>query len=228
MMGQEVTLLLQAQDGNAEAYGDLQVLLEADVRRFVRRIIQHTETEDDIVQEVFIKFYLNLHKINPPESLRPYLFRIARNCCYDDLRRLHRAEDESLDEEPVEMRVSFTSAHQQPKPDDLTHWMLLGMEVRVAIDMLPEAQRQALILFSEEGLSYAEIAEVMEINIGTVKSRLHHAKKTLRAMMRPETVTLLDEEFGNTPTTAISKSLSKPRPTSLPMDEQGVINLTQA
>jgi RNA polymerase sigma-70 factor, ECF subfamily len=170
------------------------------VRRFVNRMIQHTETTDDIVQEVFLKFYLNMHKINPPENVRPYIFRIARNSCYDDLRQLDRNSNESLDDEPVEMRVSFTSSHQQPKPDDLTHWMLLGMEVHAAMERLPESQRQALILYSEEGMSYAEIAEVLEVNIGTVKSRLHHAKKTLRALMRPETLDILQEEFDIKPT----------------------------
>jgi RNA polymerase sigma-70 factor, ECF subfamily len=200
MIEQEAAYLIQAQTGDREAYEALQLLLEPDVRRFVNRMIQHTETTDDIVQEVFLKFYLNMHKINPPENVRPYIFRIARNSCYDDLRQLDRNSNESLDDEPVEMRVSFTSSHQQPKPDDLTHWMLLGMEVRAAMERLPESQRQALILYSEEGMSYAEIAEVLEVNIGTVKSRLHHAKKTLRALMRPETLDILQEEFDIKPT----------------------------
>jgi RNA polymerase sigma-70 factor, ECF subfamily len=191
----ETAWLIEAQAGSQEAYACLMELLEPDIRRFVRRRIDHPDTVDDIVQDTFLKFYLSLGKIDPPQNLRPYLFRIARNCVYDDLRRMGRGEEESLDEEVVEMRVSFVATLQQPKPDDLTHWMLLGMEVRAAMDLLPAAQREALLLYSEEGLSYAEIAEVMEVSIGTVKSRLFHAKRTLVGLLKAETVALLQDEF---------------------------------
>lgn len=192
----EYDLLRQAQAGDISAYEDLQLLLEPDIRRFVRRLINEPYTADDIVQEVFIRFYQSYHQIDPVENLRPYIFRIARNRCYDDLRRLGRYEDVSLDDEPVEMRISFTEANHSPRPDDMTHWLLLNLEVREAIDRLPEAQRQALILYSEEGLAYSEIAEVMDVSVGTVKSRLFYAKKNLRAFLRPETLAVLDEEFG--------------------------------
>jgi RNA polymerase sigma-70 factor (ECF subfamily) len=193
---QEIYWLIAAQAGDMDAYTALMEQLQPEVARFVRRLIDHTESVEDIVQDVFLKFYLNMHRIHPPDNLRPYLFRIARNACYDELRRYGRDAGESLDDEPVEIRVSFISSHQQPKPDDLTHWMLLGMEVRTALDLLPEVQRQTLVLYCEEGMSYAEIAEVMEVSIGTVKSRLHHAKKGLRARLKPETIEILEEEFG--------------------------------
>lgn len=189
----DVALLIQAQAGDQDAYAELQGILEPELRRFVRRLIQHSETEDDIVQEIFIKFYTHLAHIHPPQNLRPYVFRIARNACYDELRTATWTE--SLDDEPVEMYVSFTESAHQPRPDDLTHWMLLGLEVRLAIDQLPETQRQTLILASEEGMSYAEIAQVMGVGIGTVKSRLFYAKKNLRAFLKPATLAVLDEEF---------------------------------
>jgi RNA polymerase sigma factor (sigma-70 family) len=66
--------------------------------------------------------------------------------------------------------------------------------VKEAIDRLPEMQRQTLILYSEEQLSYAEIAVAMDTSIGTVKSRLFHAKKLLRQMLRPETLQALENE----------------------------------
>ena len=194
----EAELLQAVQAGDIDAYTDLYERLEPDVRRFVRRIIQHAEVEDDIVQDVFISFYRNVRTVQP-ESLRPYIFRIARNRCYDDLRRVVRTEEMSLDEEPVELYVSFTEAHRQPRPDDLTHWMLLELEVRDAMDRLPESQRQTLILFSEEGLSYAEIAEIMSVSVGTVKSRLFYAKKNLRGLLRPATLAVLEDEFAPSP-----------------------------
>lgn len=191
----EQDLLRLAQSGDMAAYEALQLRLEPEIRRYVRRMIQHSETEDDIVQDVFIAFYRHLHHLNPVESLRPYLFRIARNRCYDDLRRIDRSDGLSLDDEPVEIIVSFTEAYMQPKPDDITHWTLLHLEVREAIDRLPQVQRETLLLFSEDNLSYVEIADLMGVSIGTVKSRLYYAKKNLRGLLRPATLAVLDEEF---------------------------------
>ncbi|MCA9893567.1 MAG: RNA polymerase sigma factor, partial [Anaerolineae bacterium] len=168
----EHDLLQQAQAGDMNAYEDLQLLLEPDLRRFVRRMVNNPYVEDDILQDVFIRFYLNMNSIKPVSNLRPYIFRIARNRCYDEFRQYgHKEGDLSLDDEPVQMRVSFTEAHHVPKPDDITHWILVQLEVREAIDNLPDTQREALILYSEEQMSYAEIAEIMECSVGTVKSR---------------------------------------------------------
>ncbi|MEO1646438.1 MAG: sigma factor-like helix-turn-helix DNA-binding protein, partial [Chloroflexota bacterium] len=62
-----------------------------------------------------------------------------------------------------------------------------------------ESQRETLVLYSEEQMSYAEIADVMDCSIGTVKSRLYYAKKNLRGLLNPETVDVLDDEFNDTP-----------------------------
>jgi RNA polymerase sigma-70 factor, ECF subfamily len=75
-----------AQDGDMEAYEELQILLEPDIRRFVQRKIYDQYVVDDLMQEIFLAFYQNLSRIDPVENLRPYIFRIARNKCYDDLR----------------------------------------------------------------------------------------------------------------------------------------------
>lgn len=196
----EVELLKQAAAGDYDAFDELHLLLEPGIRRFVGRLIGYSSEVDDIVQDTFLSLYLNMHKIDPPENLRPYVFRIARNRCYDNLRRDGRYERVSLDEEPVHVRVSFEVADADPSPEDITHWLLLGLEVREAMDHLPEMQRQTLILYSEEEMSYAEIAEVMEVSIGTVKSRLFHAKKMLRRLVRPETLNALNEEPPPDPT----------------------------
>lgn len=197
----EQALLQAAIAGDGDAYEALQLRLEPDIRRYVGRKIYDVFTVDDILQEVFWRFYQNMHRIDPLSNLRPYLFRIARNATYDHLRKVQRRETVSLDDEPVRMRVSFAEAKHQPKPDDLTHWILLHMEVEEAINNLPDSQRETLVLYSEEQMSYAEIAEVMDCSIGTVKSRLYYAKKNLRGLLNPETVTVLDDEFSPTPRT---------------------------
>lgn len=214
----EVLLLEDAQQGDLDAYEELQLILEPDIRRYIQRKIYDPYVVDDILQEVFLAFYQNLHRIDPPDNLRPYIFRIARNKCFDDLRKVERRNDISLDDEPVQMRVSFTEAHHQPKPDDMTHWMLLHMEVLEAMEQLPDNQRETLMLFSEEQMSYAEISEIMDVSIGTVKSRLYYAKKNLRGHLRPETLDVLNNEFSD----------DRPRETKQDKKKQTVVDDEEA
>jgi RNA polymerase sigma-70 factor (ECF subfamily) len=196
----EHQLFRQVRAGNMAALETLLALLEPPIRRFIRRLIGKHDAEDDIVQMVFIALYRHRDRIEPVENLRPYVFRMVRNRCYDELRRQGRYREMSLDDEPVEWRVSFTAADEQPAgTEEVAHWLLLQLEVQEAMDRLPELQRQALILYAEEGMSYAEIAEVMGTGVGTIKSRLFHAKRTLRRLLRPETLTALEEEFDRAP-----------------------------
>jgi len=192
----EPELLKLAQCGDHDAFAELQSRLDSPIRRFIWRLVGTQDAEDDIVQDSLIALYLNLDRIQPVENLRPYLFRIVRNRCYDMLRKNGRFEQMSLDDEPVETWVSL---HEAPlagsQPEEVTHWLLLQMEVQQAMERLPELQRQTLILYSEESLSYQEIAEAMNCSIGTVKSRLFYAKKTLRQLISPETLQVLEAEF---------------------------------
>jgi RNA polymerase sigma-70 factor (ECF subfamily) len=190
----EHQLLLLAQSGDTEAFEALQTLLRTPARLFTRRLIG--DIDEDIVQEALFALYMNLGRIDPPEKLRPFLFRVIRNRCYDRLRAEGRFEVVSLDEErwddgePRETQI----ASDEPAPDETTHWLMVYAEVQAAMHKLPELQRQALILFSEAGLSYEEIAEAMNVSTGTVKSRLYYAKRTLAGLLSPETRRALEAE----------------------------------
>ncbi|MEP7291144.1 MAG: sigma-70 family RNA polymerase sigma factor [Chloroflexota bacterium] len=198
----EHELLRLAQQGDGDAFEQLHAALAPGIGRFVRRLVGDGQEAEDVVQDTLLALYLNLNRIEPVEKLRPYVFRIARNRCYDILRRNGRYEEVSIDadnDDPYRVRVSFELADEYTTPpDEVAHWLLLQLEVREAIDDLPELQRQTLMLFAEESLTYAEIAEVMDVSIGTIKSRLFHAKRGLRARMNPETLEAimeaLDEE----------------------------------
>ncbi|MCU0499123.1 MAG: sigma-70 family RNA polymerase sigma factor [Anaerolineae bacterium] len=189
----QIGLLACAQAGDAEAFDQLQLNLESEVRRFIRRLIGHDDC-DDLLQEVFITLYKHLDQIDPPEKLRPFLFRVARQRCYDELRRRGRYDLVTIDDDPILEWASFEEGVTS-RPEDLAHWLLLHLEVRETIERLPEVQRQALILYAEEGFSYAEIAEVMNTSLGTVKSRIYYAKRALRTLLRPEVLQALDSEF---------------------------------
>ena len=189
--------LEQARAGDKKAFDALQKHLDAPVRRFIRRLIGLSEAEDDIARDVFLALYLNLEKLDGVGKLRPFVFRVARNVCYDELRRLGRFRFVSLDGKgdgengPGAAPLDFL-ADGRPPPHAVAEWSLLWTEVQKAMDRLPELQRQTLILYCEEDLTYSQIAEVMATDIGTVKSRLHHARKVLVRKLSPEILAALN------------------------------------
>lgn len=196
--GIEQALLRRAQQGDYAAYEELHLRLEPAIARFIQRLIGYGQEAEDVTQDTFLALYLNLTRIEPLSHLRPYVFRIARNACYDVLRRRQRYEEVSISSErdepqPEQVVFDLQDTTSLP-PDEVAHWLLLKMEVQEAIDRLPLAQREALLLYCEEEMSYAEIAAALEISLGTVKSRLFHAKKTLRRLVRPEILLAIQGE----------------------------------
>ena len=195
---EEHELFEQAKASNRTAFDRLQETLEASVRRFVRRLVGISETEDDIVQDAFLALYMNLERLESSEHLRPFLFRVVRNRCYDTLRRRGRFQFVPLEttSEDSTVNPSFLTDRRK-QPDEQLHWKLLYSEVQKAIDRLPEIQRQAIILYCEENLTYAQIAEAMATDIGTVKSRIFYGRKNLRNLLKPEILEALGIEKEN-------------------------------
>ncbi|HEY3283136.1 MAG TPA: RNA polymerase sigma factor [Armatimonadota bacterium] len=172
-------------EGNSAGHGDdagleaLRAALEPSLRHFVRRLVGPGLDPEDILQEAFIALHLNRQRIDPELGPRPFLYRIVRNRCYDELRRRGRYRVQSLDGADGEPGVEELVRDLQPGPEAALVRGLAQTELRHAMDRLPEPQRQALILYGEEDLSYAEVAAVLGTDVGTVKSRIHYGRKSL-------------------------------------------------
>jgi RNA polymerase sigma-70 factor (ECF subfamily) len=194
----EHELFEQAREGNRTAFDRLQETLDASVRRFVRKLVGIREEEEDIVQDAFLALYMNLERLESSEHLRPFLFRVVRNRCYDTLRRQGRFQFVPLEaaSEDSAVNSSFLTDRRR-QPDEALHWILLHSEVQQAIDRLPEIQRQAIILYCEDDLTYAQIAEAMATDIGTIKSRIYYGRKNLRKLLKPEILEALGIEKEN-------------------------------
>lgn len=145
------------------------------MRRYIWHVLGHTLDEDDIVQDVLTAVYLNLEKMTPPEKLKPFLFRVTRNRCYDHLRYHGRRKAVPL---TANIPANTHSVEEE------AHALLLYKQVKAAMERLPEGQKQVLILYAEEAFSYQEIAAALDINIGTVKSRLHQARQAVKQMVK--------------------------------------------
>lgn len=167
--------LEQARTGDEDAFTALIELFDAHMRRFIQHLIGFHPNEDDIVQNTTFALYRNLQRLDS-DTLRPFIFRVIRNQCYDQLRKQGRYETISLDK--VSLRDDARSPEQEAAAE------MTYQSVQIAIQQLPEAQRQTMLLYVEESMSYQEIADATGVSIGTVKSRLHHAKKMFRRLLK--------------------------------------------
>lgn len=184
--GDEQTLFEEARRGNQAAFDRLQKRLQAPMRRFLWRLLGPNPAEEDILREAFLALYMNLERLASAESLRPFLYRVLRNLSYSELHRQGRFATVSLDmDSEAGGSVLRNVPEQGPSPHEQVQWLLLYGEVEKALARLPELQRQTLLLYFEEDLTYQQIAEAMATDIGTVKSRIHYARQNLVRHLRP-------------------------------------------
>ena len=133
----------------------------------------------DLVQETYLKAMKSEGRFELREAgVRPWLFRILHNSFYTRYRKQRR--EPTLADDRLE--GSVPSEQDQPPPAwDLAHldWEQVDDRLKNAIDELPDAYREALLLWAVEGLKYREVAEVLGVKLGTVMSRLHRARARL-------------------------------------------------
>ena len=151
----------------------------------VYRMCGDANLAQDAAQDAFIRAWKHLpnfrprppsvHKGKPSDSFRNWLYRIATNAARDVLRR----ERETVDVDGLPL------AALDAGPAEMVEGAQRGERVRQAVLALPEASRGVLVLREYEGLSYREIADTLDIPIGTVMSRLNYARKRLRELLVP-------------------------------------------
>jgi RNA polymerase sigma-70 factor (ECF subfamily) len=171
----ELELITQAQRGDKLAFGELVRRHREGVVNVVYRMCGDAHLAEDAAQEAFIRAWQHLHRYRPRAPFRNWLYRIATNVARDVLRR----ERESVDIEALPLAAS------EQGPETAVEGRERGERVRQAVLALPPASREALILREYEGLSYREIADVLDIPIGTVMSRLNYARNRLRESLAP-------------------------------------------
>ena len=161
--------------GDMAAFEELVRRYRNDVFSLSMHFVRSREDAWDISQEVFIKAHRSLAGFRGEASLRTWLLRITANQCKDFLKK-RRLSTVPLDE----TMETLPSADVRPGPDRQVEAEEVGKAIKDALDALPFKHRSAFILRELEGLSYQEMAEAMGCNIGTVMSRLHHARKKIR------------------------------------------------
>ena len=187
----DLALVQRVQRGDVRAFDLLVIKYQRRVERLIGRFVRDTDLVQDLAQEAFIRAYRALPQFRGESAFYTWLYRIAVNTAKKQLMVLGR--DPVITESALAERreqEDETSAPQLEQRDDETpEAVLAGKEVaRVvneAIQALSEDLRQALVLREIEGLSYEEIAQVMNCPVGTVRSRIFRAREAIAQRLRP-------------------------------------------
>ena len=165
-------LIAKARRGNVDAYNVLISRWEKRVFNYLLRLVRHREDALDLSQDVFLKAYQNLKKLDDPDRFAAWLFRIAHNEAYSLLRK-NRPEGEMVSE----IKSSESSAGLFP--------MELTLAVERALGRLNDDQREAVLLKVYQGFKFEEMAEILSCPVSTIKSRLYTALDLLKDTLAP-------------------------------------------
>jgi RNA polymerase sigma-70 factor (ECF subfamily) len=174
-------LLNRLREGDREVFGLIVRRYERELFGYLRRYLGGDDLADDVFQNTFVQVFLKIGQYEPGRPARPWLYAIATNQAIDALRRQGRRADRRADaaaapDEDGEVRPLFEllPAADAGPPDHADRAEQRTL-VRAAVDRLPELLRQVVILAYFQGLKYKDVADVLGIPVGTVKSRLHAA-----------------------------------------------------
>lgn len=202
---EEAQVIEQILKGDINAYEQLVTRYEKSVYNLALRMTDNAEDAADMAQEAFIKAYNSLGSFRGDSKFSVWLYRIVSNVCLDFLRKQSRRPAMSLsveddDGEDVQLDVPDESM----SPESLLERKLTRESVRAGLARLPEDYRQILLLRELQGLSYDEIAQTLDVGVGTVKSRIFRAREKLCAFLSkdgniPEFVSSSNKRGGGTP-----------------------------
>lgn len=183
-------LILRCQDGlrpDKSAFSELIRRYQSYVDKVLYHLAPDWSDRADLAQEVWIRVYRNLKRLQEPVKFRGWLSRIATNLFYDELRKRKRIDSplsldapRSLDDGEMDWEI----ASDGPGPADDLATREFYDQLREAIADLPEVFRTTIVLREIEGLAYEEIAEMTGVSLGTVKSRIARARQRLQFQLQ--------------------------------------------
>jgi len=184
--GNQEELVTKAQNGDRNAYSELVRAHTQGVLHVIYRMCGDMQVAEDAAQETFIQAWLRLRSYRPGTSLRNWLYRIAVNTAIDMLRKEKRILPGAVDD--MQLR------DPDPGPETVAATSERARTVQQAVLSLPEASRAVLVLREYESLSYQEIAEALDIPVGTVMSRLNYARKLLKEKLEVQLFSYAEAE----------------------------------
>jgi RNA polymerase sigma-70 factor (ECF subfamily) len=169
-------------NGDTSVFKDIVIAYQDSIYNLCVYMIGDPANAEDVTQEVFLKAYQKLKSFTPNATIYTWLYRIAVNTCIDYKRKtsFESIFKHQYSEDIIENEIATPSESKEETTDSEQ----LGFALKRAINKLSEKLKAVVILYEMDGLSYEEIAEALDISIGTVKSRLSRARKELKRYMK--------------------------------------------
>lgn len=171
-------LILQIQQGSLEALGVLYDRHRRLVYRTALAICNDNEAAADLLQDVFLRLYRFAKRVDPQRPLEPWLYRVTTNLTYTWVKRHRRWT------RPLEDIAEWLAGNKKGSPQQIAEVDEELQRVQQAISTLPLPQRIVVVLYYVNDLSLEEIAEILVIPEGTVKSRLHYGRLALKKQLK--------------------------------------------
>ncbi|MBP6963562.1 MAG: sigma-70 family RNA polymerase sigma factor [Armatimonadetes bacterium] len=187
MRRDESAIIQRCKQGDLSAFDELVRLYEKQVYSFAYRLTGNYDDANDISSEAFVKVFNSINTFRGDANFSTWLFRVVTNLYLDERKRskahLNVPLDEYIDLE--ESTVTRQIEDSSPGPEQLLEQMERAEALNALIQQLPDYQRAMVLLYHTQGRSYEDIAEIMGLPIGTVKSRLNRARLSLREKLGP-------------------------------------------
>ncbi|GIN59019.1 RNA polymerase sigma factor SigW [Lederbergia ruris] len=170
--------------GDREAFGEIVELFKDKVFQLCYRMLGNRHEAEDIAQEAFVRAYINIHSFDQKKKFSTWLYRIATNLCIDRIRK--KKPDYFLDAEVAGtegLTMYSQIAAEGKSPDSEVETLELQELVQREIMRLPDKYRIVVLLRYIDDLSLNEISEVLEMPLGTVKTRIYRAREALRKQL---------------------------------------------
>ena len=177
--------------GDLSSFEELLTRYEHSLFNYIHRYISDFHTVQDLFQETFYRIFKHRESFNPDLKFSTWAYRIATNLCIDEFKKKARELEVSLEENRLSQEPSFRSGNRginkissNPSPEGKIVKKDLEGKIKDLVKFLPEKLKSVFILSEYQELSCREIAKILEIPIGTVKSRLHHSFKQLVELIK--------------------------------------------
>jgi len=178
----ERELIQRCKDRDIDAFDELVRRYEKRIFNFAFRVAGNYDDASDVAQEAFIRVFNSIHTFRGDANFTTWVYRIVTNVFLDERKKSKAHRQTSLDDfiELEENSVSRQFEDEGPAPEEIVETKERDKAVQNAINSLPEYQRIIVTLYHTQNLSYEDIAEVLQLPIGTVKSRLNRARLALK------------------------------------------------
>ena len=179
----EKELVAKVKSGDMNAFEKIIKLYEKKICSVIYYMVKDQNIVEDVAQEVFIKLYKNISKFNEQSSLYTWIYRITINACYDEIKRERKISYISNYKETEDGEQEIEIEDEKQNVSEIIEKRIEKEMLIKAIKMLPDEQRALIVLRDIRGFTYWEIADMLKLKLGTVKSKISRARTQLKQLL---------------------------------------------